>query len=333
MSPGCRNRGSRDDADFAIEGSPAEPSDRREGTAMTAERIGFIGLGRMGRPMAMRIHEAGFPLTVYDVAEAALEPFRARGIATAPSPREIADTSEIVFACIPSPEASHSVALGKDGIAEGKAVRVYVECSTIGPDHIAEIAEGLAPTGIAFLDAPISGGVPGAEQGTLSVVVAGPPAMLERVRPAMSAYAANIFHVSERPGPAQIAKLINNMLSTTGTVAAFEGMVFGAKAGLDVEALLDFINVSTGRNVATMQKIPANILTRTFGGNMKIGVKDLGLFVEQAEKHGIKPFIAPRVQEVFKAAIASGYDKETMRIIEFLEERAGGVVVKGKAEA
>jgi 3-hydroxyisobutyrate dehydrogenase-like beta-hydroxyacid dehydrogenase len=301
---------------------------------MAAPRVGFIGLGRMGRPMALRIHEAGHPLTVYDVVEAALEPFRSRGIAIASSPLDVANKAEIVLACIPSPQASLAVALGRDGIARGSAVQVYLECSTIGPDYMSEIAAGLAPTGIAFLDTPISGGIPGAEQGTLSVVVAaGDPAALERARPVMSAYAQYIFHVADKPGPAQIAKLINNMLSTTGTIAAFEGMVFGAKAGLDVEALLDFINVSTGRNVATMQKIPANILTRRFGGKIDIGVKDLALFVQQAEKHGIKPYIAPRVQDVFRDAIAAGYDKETMRIIEFLEEKAGDVIVKGRSKS
>jgi 3-hydroxyisobutyrate dehydrogenase-like beta-hydroxyacid dehydrogenase len=299
-----------------------------------ADRIGFIGLGRMGKPMATRIHEAGFALTVFDVVDQAMDTFRERGVKAASSPREVADKAEIIFACIPSPDASLAVAFGEDGIAKGSAVEVYLECSTIGPDYMAKIADGLSKTRIAFLDAPISGGIPGAEQGTLSVVTAGDAAALERARPAMSAYARHIFHVAGKPGPAQIAKLINNMLSTTGTIAAFEGMVFGAKAGLDVEALLDFINVSTGRNVATMQKIPANILTRKFGGKIDTGVKDLGLFMQQAEKFGIQPYIAPRVQEVFRDAIAGGYDKETMRIIEFLESRAGeGVIVKSKSKA
>ncbi|MGV6875643.1 NAD(P)-dependent oxidoreductase [Pseudochelatococcus sp. B33] len=301
---------------------------------MTMDRIGFIGLGRMGKPMALRIHEAGFPLVVYDVAEAALDAFRAKGIPVAASPKEVADRAEIVFACIPSPEASLAVAFDDDGVIGGSAIAVYLECSTIGPDYMTQIADGFSPTGIAFLDAPISGGIPGAEAGTLSVVAAGDRFALDRARPAMETYARHIFHVADRPGPAQIAKLINNMLSTTGTIAAFEGMVMGAKAGLDVEALLDFINVSTGRNVATMQKIPENILTRKFGGKIQTGVKDLALFTGQAEKLGIRPYIAPRLQEVYRDAIAAGYDKETMRIIEFLEARAGdGVIVKGKNSA
>lgn len=298
-----------------------------EGIGMAGQRIGFIGLGRMGRPMAMRVHEAGLPLTVHDVSAAALEPFRALGVPVASSPRGVADAAEIVFACLPSPAVSLAVALGDDGVAKGNAIEVYVECSTIGPDHVARIVEGLAGTGLSLLDAPVSGGIAGAEEGTLSVAVAGGAVALERARPALSAFAKHVFHVADRPGPAQVAKLINNMLSTTGTIAAFEGLVLGAKAGLTVETLVEFLNVSTGRNDATVNKIPRSILTRAFGGNIATGLKDLGLYIAQAESLGIAPYVAPRVREVFQDAIAAGYDRETMRIIEYLEARAGGDVI------
>ena len=280
---------------------------------------------------ARRIHAAGFPITVYDIVEPALEPFRALGVPIASSPLDVANNAEIVIACLPSPEVSVAVALGDGGIAKGSAIQVYMEASTIGPDYMGQIAEGLDPTGITYLDTPISGGIPGATSGTLSVVTAGDPAAVARVRPIIAAYARHIFHVADKPGPAQIAKLINNMMSISGTIAAFEGMVVGAKAGLDVEELLAFINVSTGRNVATMQKIPDTIFTRKFGGKIQTPLKDLGLFLKQCEHLGIEPFIAPRVQEVFHQAIAKGYDKETTRLIEFMEERAGGVIVKGKS--
>lgn len=298
---------------------------------MSKDRVGFIGLGRMGGPMARRIHEAGFPLVAYDIVESALTPFRERNIPIASSPLDVANKAEIVITCLPSTEASVAVALGENGIKGGSAIQIYMEASTIGPDYMRDIAKGLASSRITYLDTPISGGIPGATSGTLSVVTAGDPAAMERVRPIISAYARHIFHVADRPGPAQMAKLINNMLSTSGTFAAFEGMVVGAKAGLDVEALLDFINVSTGRNVATMQKIPDNIFTRKFGGKIQTGLKDCGLFLDQCRQMGYEPFVATRVMEVIKAAMAKGYDKETMRLIEFMEERIGGVVVKGKA--
>ena len=299
---------------------------------VATDRVGFIGLGRMGGPMARHIHAAGFPITVYDIIEPALESFRALAVPVASSPLDVANKAEIVIACLPSPEVSIEVALGEGGITKGSAIQVYMETSTLGPDYMGEIAAGLARTHITCLDAPISGGIPGATNGTLSVVSAGDPAAAARVRPIISAYARHIFHVADKPGPAQTAKLINNMVSTSDTIAAFEAMVVGAKAGLDVEELLAFINVSTGRNVATMQKIPDNIFTRKFGGKVQTGLKDVGLFLTQCEHLGYAPFIAPRVQEVFLQAIAKGYDKETMRLIEFMEERAGGVIVKGKSQ-
>ena len=299
---------------------------------MSKDRIGFIGLGRMGGPMSRRIHDAGLPITVYDVTEAALAPFRALNVPIAGSPREVADNAEIVVTCLPAPAVSKAVVLGEDGIAKGSAVQICMETSTIGPDYMAEIAAGLSGSKITYLDAPISGGSHGAEAGILSVVTAGDPNALKRVRPVIDCYAQKVFHVADTPGPAQVAKLINNMLSTSGTIAAFEAMVVGAKSGLDVEELLDFINVSTGRNVATMEKIPTRIFPRIFGGKIQTGQKDCALFIKQCQHLGIEPFIATRVMEVFEQAIAKGYDKETMRIIEFMEERAGGdVIVKGKS--
>lgn len=299
---------------------------------MSKDRIGFIGLGRMGGPMSRRLLAAGFELTVHDVNPNAMAPFAAEGVACVNSPREVADSAEIVFACIPSPAASREVALGGNGIIHGKAVDIYIEASTIGPVHMAGIAEGLRGSGITLIDAPISGGITGAEAGTLSVVAAGEKAALDRVRAAMSAFARNIFHVAGQPGPAQTAKLINNMLSTTGTMAALEGVVMGAKAGLDAGALVDFINVSTGRNVATMDKIPRAILTRKFGGKITTGVKDLELFIAEAERLGAPIWTAPRALELLREAIAAGYDRETLRVVQFLEERAGGVVVEGHAK-
>ena len=296
------------------------------------DRVGFIGLGRMGGPMSRRIHNAGIPITVFDVVESALEPFRSLNVPIASSPLDVANNAEIVITCLPAPEVSKAVVLGKDGIAKGNVVQVYMEASTIGPDYMRDIAKGLSATAITYLDTPISGGIPGATAGTLSVVTAGDPKALERVRPVIDCYAKNVFRVADTPGPAQVAKLINNMLSTSGTIAAFEAMVVGAKSGLDVEELLAFINVSTGRNVATMQKIPTLIFPRKFGGKIQTGKKDCGLFIEHCEHLNIEPFIATRVMEVLEQAIAKGYDKETMRLIEFMEERAGGgVIVKGKS--
>jgi 3-hydroxyisobutyrate dehydrogenase-like beta-hydroxyacid dehydrogenase len=300
--------------------------------SMATDRIGFIGVGSMGAPMAMRIHDAGLPLTVFDVNPAATAPFAERNVRVAATPREVADQSEVVFTCVNSREASLAVALGDDGIVKGDAIRVYVETSTVGTVTIGRIADGLAPRGLGFVDAPISGGVAGARAGTLSTMVSGPAAALDRARPAMSAFAKHIFHVGEKNGLAQVAKLINNMLSASAKIATFEGVVMGVKAGLDAQQLIDILNVSTGRNSATLDKFPQSILPRRFkaNGSMAIGLKDAELFLEEARALNVPTWIGPRVLEMYKEAAAAGYaNLESMRMIEYVEKLAGGVVVKG----
>ena len=299
---------------------------------MATDRIGFIGVGNIGFPMAQRIHDAGFALTVYDIDSMATAPFRDRNVRVAESPREVADHAEIVYTCVNSREASTAVALGETGIVHGSAVQVYVDTSTIGSVAVGKLADGLASRGLDFLDAPISGGAAGARKGTLSTMISGPAKGLERARASMSAFAKHIFHVGEKNGQAQIAKLINNMLSSSAKIATFEGMVMGVKAGIDAQLLIDILNVSTGRNSATLDKFPQTILPRKFRpkGSMAIGLKDAELFIEEAKALQVPTWIGPRVLEMYQEAAAAGYKNiDSMRMIEYVEKLAGGVVVKG----
>jgi len=268
---------------------------------MAVDRVGFIGTGAMGGGMSMRLLEAGHRLVVCDKNPEATKPLRARGAAIASSPREVADAAEIVFACLPSPETSEAVALGENGVVKGGAVRVYVETSTIGTDVIAVLDEGLRDAGIGLLDAPISGGADGARAGTLSTIAAGERALFDRARPMLAAFATHIFYVGDRAGQAQLAKLINNLLSTAAKLVTFEGIALGLAAGLDPDTLVDFINVSTGRNMATLEEFPNRVL-RVFqskGPDAKsIGVKDTELFLREAERFGVPTSLAPKILEV-----------------------------------
>lgn len=299
---------------------------------MMADRVGFIGLGIMGQPMAMRIARAGLPMVVFDTSDAALAPFRELGTDIATSPRDVADRAEVVIACLPSVAVSHEVAGGPEGVAKGKKVRTYVETSTIGPDAIARIAAMLDGTGIDLLDAPVSNGRAGAENGTLTSICGGRAEVLARVRPIIAHYSANIFHVGPQPGAGQTAKLVNNMLSSASLMAAFEGMVMGVRAGLDAQALLDVINVSTGRSEATMVKFPRSIMTRTFGGRIATGKKDLDLYLSEAARVGAPARIAPALRALYDEAETSGGVIETHRIIQYLETLAGGVEVRGDGQ-
>jgi 3-hydroxyisobutyrate dehydrogenase-like beta-hydroxyacid dehydrogenase len=292
---------------------------------MTSDRIGFIGLGSMGGAIAEAFVAAKVPLVVCDLNPDNVARFAAMGVRVAQSPREVADLSDIVLSCLPSPKASIAVALGDDGVVHGREVSVYIETSTIGIKAAGAIAEGLAPK-IGFIDAPVSGGPPGARAGTLSTMASGASVHFERVRPVLSIMARNVFFIGEKPGSAQTAKLINNHLSTAGRLAAFEGLVMAIKAGLDLPTLLDVINKSSGRNYTTTDKIHSAILSGTFkfNGQLSISIKDEGLLLEEARDLGVPLWVAPRLLETLQQAGDSGYlDKDSMWLIQYMGEQAG----------
>jgi len=299
------------------------------------DRIGFVGLGSMGGAIAERFLAAGRLLTVFDVNPDSMSRFAAAGAQTAASARDVADCCDIVFACLPTTAISRDVAIGADGIAGGRAVRVYVETSTIGLNVASAIAEGLGPD-VGFVDAPVSGGPPGARNGTLSTMASGPRAHFERVLPVLSIMAKNVFYIGDKPGQAQIAKLINNHLSTAHRLATFEGLVLALKAGLDLKTLVDVINVSSGRSYTTTDKVPAAILsgTFTFNGRLAISIKDQTLLAEEAAELGVPLWLAPRLLETLKEAAAEGYlDKDSMQLMQYMGEQAGidvEAIVKSK---
>lgn len=291
---------------------------------MSDETIGFIGLGRMGAAIAERFLASG-ALTVCDIDPANVAPFAAGGAEVVGSPREVADRATIVFSCLPSTAACLEVALGAQGVAHGKAVKTYIDTSTMGMKVAQQIAEGLSPS-IGFLDAPVSGGPPGARAGTLATMVSGARDDFERASPSLSIMAKNIFYIGERPGQAQIAKLINNHLSSAGRLATFEGLVLALKAGIDPSALIDVINVSSGRNYTTTDKVPAAILSGTFkfNGRLAISIKDETLLLEEAEALGVPLWVAPRLLETLKEAADGGYlDQDSMMLIQYMGEQAG----------
>jgi 3-hydroxyisobutyrate dehydrogenase-like beta-hydroxyacid dehydrogenase len=287
--------------------------------------IGFIGLGSMGAALAERFLAAGCRLVVHDLDGATVRRFCESGAEAGLSALDVADRCETVFACLPTTQISFDVALGANGVVAGKEVRVYVETSTIGFRIANEIAEGLHPR-IGFIDAPVSGGPPGARAGTLTTMVSGPRETFARVQGALSIMAKNVFYVGERPGQAQIAKLVNNHLSAAHRIATFEGLVLALKAGLDLPALIEVINASSGRSYTTTDKVPAAILSGSFkfNGRLAISIKDQTLLAEEAAELGVPLWVAPRLLETLKEAAAAGYlEKDSMQLIQYMGERAG----------
>jgi 3-hydroxyisobutyrate dehydrogenase-like beta-hydroxyacid dehydrogenase len=287
--------------------------------------IGFIGLGNMGGPMSRRLVEAGHKLTVFDARKEAMEPLVKLGAEAARSPADVADRVETVITSLPSLEIGLKVVGGEDGIIRGNRVRRYVDLSTTGSRAALATYEILKPRGIVQIDSPVSGGVAGAEKGTLAVMVSGPLDEIELVRPALEVF-GKVFVCGDRPGLAQSMKLANNFLSAPGMAASSEAIAMGVKAGLDPSLMVDVLNAGSGMNTATTQKFPRSVLPGTFdyGFGMALMVKDVRLFLAEAESFGIPIEVAQAVGRLWEKAMAEhGPNSDFTELAKTVEKGAG----------
>jgi 3-hydroxyisobutyrate dehydrogenase-like beta-hydroxyacid dehydrogenase len=293
--------------------------------------IGFIGLGKMGFPMARRLIEAGHQLVVFDQRKEAVDKLLAMGAQGASSPKDVADRTETVLASLPSLQASLEVATGENGVSEGKRVKRFVDLSTVGSHMAARIFDSLAKRNIVQLDSPVSGGVGGAEKGALAVMVSGPRAEFELIKPALEVI-GRVFFIGEKPGSAQTMKLANNLLSATAVVATSEAVVMGVKSGLDPSVMIDVINAGSGQNTASRDKFPRSILPRSFDFGFATGlmVKDVRLCLEEAKALGLSMEVAEAVGRLWEVVIREmGPESDFTSAIKPIE-KAAGVVVGGK---
>ncbi len=296
---------------------------------MDDQHVGFIGLGSMGAPMAARLIDAGYRLTVCDTRREAVDALRAKGAHTAPSPAAVASAAETVLLSLPTPAVVHAVALGADGVIAGSKVKTMIDLSTTGATVARDVAAALAAKHIAAVDAPVSGGVAGAVKGTLAVMVACPRARFAALE-AMLQHLGKVFFIGERPGMGQTMKLANNLLSATAMAATSEAIAFGVKAGLDPAVMIDVINAGSGRSTASQDKFPKAILPRTFDYGFTTGLmyKDLKLCLEEAEAAGVPMWVAAAVRQLwFQVREEIGADQDFTTIMQ-LVERWAGVEVK-----
>jgi 3-hydroxyisobutyrate dehydrogenase-like beta-hydroxyacid dehydrogenase len=290
--------------------------------------IGFIGLGKMGLPMARRLIEAKHQLVVFDQRGEAMDQLVALGAQAASSPKEIADRTETVLVSLPSLQASLEVATGENGVIEGKRIKRFVDLSTVGSHMAVRIQALLAKRDIVQLDSPVSGGVGGAEKGTLAVMVSGPKADFEAVKPALEVI-GKVFFIGEKPGSAQTMKLANNLLSATAVVATSEAVVMGVKSGLDPGVMIDVINAGSGMNTASRDKFPRAILPRSFDFGFATGlmVKDVRLCLEEAKALGLSMEVAEAVGRLWEVVIREmGAESDFTSAIKPIEQAAGVVV-------
>jgi 3-hydroxyisobutyrate dehydrogenase len=272
------------------------------------QSIGFVGLGAMGSRIAARIAQAGHPLVVYDIDPERSETLRALGASVASSPREVAAATDVVFTSLPTPAVYLDVLVGAQGLINGGRARIVVDLSTIGSSAATRAAEALAARSISLIDAPVSGGAHGAEHGTLTLMVSGDQVAYESVRSILTYIGPKIFYLGEKPGLAQGMKLVNNMLAAVGAIAAFETLVMGHRAGLGAQEMLDVVNVSSGRNFATLEKIPRSVLSGAFpaGFSTELLLKDVTLGIAEAEKLGVPLWVTHAARDFLAFAVTQG---------------------------
>jgi 3-hydroxyisobutyrate dehydrogenase-like beta-hydroxyacid dehydrogenase len=232
---------------------------------------------------------------------------------------------------LPTPDIVLAVATGADGIIHGKRVRRFVDLSTTGAVMAARIFAALKEKNIVQIDSPVSGGVSGADKGTLAVMASGPRAEVEAVEPALKVF-GKVFFIGERPGAGQTMKLANNVLSATAMAATSEAIVMGVKAGLDPSVMVDVINAGTGRNTASETKFPRNIIPRRFdlGFTNGLMMKDVNLCLAEAKALGVPMEVIAAVARVLQQACDEiGSEKDLTTIVQPIERRAG-VEVRAK---
>jgi 3-hydroxyisobutyrate dehydrogenase-like beta-hydroxyacid dehydrogenase len=290
--------------------------------------LGFIGLGNMGFPMARRLIQENYDVIAFDTRCAAVELIVALGARAASSPKEVADRAETVMASLPTPGVSLEVATGAAGVIDGARVKRYVDLSTVGSQTATQIHGLLAKRNIVAIDSPVSGGVSGAENGTLAVMVSGPRGEFDVIRAALDAIGRPMY-VGDKPGSAQTMKLANNILAANVLAATAEVVVMGVKAGLDPSVMIEVLNAGSGGTSASRDKFPRAILPRTFDYGFATGlmVKDVRLYLDEAKALGVPAEVAEATGRLWEAVVRDqGPDSDFTTVIKPLE-RAAGVTV------
>lgn len=292
-------------------------------------RLGFIGLGKMGRPMTRNLLAAGFAVTIHNRSQGVVAELSKEGATPAGSPRAVAEAADLVFTCLPTPESVEEVYLGADGlIPAARDGQILVDCSTVGPALSRALAAAAAERGAGFLDAPVSGGPAGAEAATLTIMVGGEAEVLERARPALAAMGSNIHHVGPS-GSGTVVKLVNQLLVAINMSAVAEATAFGVKAGADPQALLDVLRSSFGGSAMLVRALPL-VMERQFAGGTPVDLilKDLGLIHAVGKELDVRLLLGSVAQEAFKEARALGFGEEDMVALIKPVERIAGIEVR-----
>ena len=296
--------------------------------------LGFVGLGAMGAPISTALIECGNEVLVYDSNTDAVSRAVSCGAVGAKSLQDLANTTEIVFTSLPTPTVVHEVVAGERGLLSGRTIRTVVELSTIGAAAAEKLADIAQSQGVSYLDAPVSGGVAGADARTLAVMASGEDALYNRVRPLLETFGRSVFHVGPRPGQGQLAKVLNNLLSATAVIATSEAMAMAAHAGLDLEMLLEVFNAGSGRNTATTDKFPKHVLTQRYASGFRLALmaKDVELCLAEARQAHLPMPLGGLVQQLWTlGASRLASDADHTEIVRLYEEWTGLTIAGGSS--
>ena len=290
-------------------------------------RVGFVGIGNMGEPVCRHLLEKGYKLLIYDADPEALARLGDTPAEPTASPEALATEADVVLLSLPNSDVVEEVVFGKSGLREGlSSGKALIDTSSSRPSSTRGISKRLAAEGIDMLDAPVSGGVLRAREGTLSVMVGGKRAVYEKYLEILESFGDRIFYVGDH-GAGHLVKALNNLLSATTLASAAEAALLAQRAGVAPDAFVEVINASNGRSYSTEVKFPRYILNRTFDDGFALGLmnKDLKIALEAAAEMEFPMPIGSALAQVWEIALAHGYGPENhTAIYAFLEDLLGG---------
>ncbi len=292
-------------------------------------RVGLIGTAKMGKPMTRNLLKAGFEVTIHNRSQEPVNALVAEGAVNGGSPAGIAQAADIILTSLPDPAAVREVYLGDGGlVANARGGQIYIDTSTVDPGLSRELAQELADKGASFLDAPVSGGVAGAEAGTLTVMVGGDEATFERARPVLTAIGQNL-HLVGPSGAGTVVKLANQLLVGINMAGVAEAMVLGVKAGADPNKMLEVLSTSFGSSRMLERGVPL-IVERNFGGGTPVDLlrKDLGIIQDLAQQLGVPLTTGTEARRVFDRAHDESHGADDMTAIVRPLEREADVEVR-----
>lgn len=286
-------------------------------------RVGIIGLGNMGGRIAKRLLTQGVEVGVFDVNRAFTQALVDLGAVETESPADLASNFPYVITVLPNVFIVKEILTGQQGLMKGlRPNSLLIDMTTSIPSVTKELSEMLQEKGLRMIDAPVSGGVKKAEDGTLSIMVGGEVADFEEVKPLLAFIGQNIIHVGEI-GAGHTIKALNNMISATTLAATGEAIALGVKLGLDPSKMLDVINSSTGKSFSSDFKFPNQVLTRNFevGFTLDLMVKDLKIAMNMAEEEKVPMFISSASFQLWKQAWSDGKgSQDHTAIVKHIEE-------------